>query len=437
VEIYLATGLRGPDLQLGWLAASLTYSLHALLWAGVVAFMVRGRSVRLALRHTAWKLALLAPLATTSLTLSMPSYERLLGSAANACPIGLFAPGEHREQVELARHAFGVTTTAPSSLLEFLDVALLVAAALGATRFGVVACVQWRRLGPRRPVRNARLLARLARLVDLLALGNVVLTESRNVDCPLVIGRREICVPLATLAALDDAEVDAVLAHELAHLERGDSRWFALLGMVQAALWFHPVTRWVGRQMRQSAELACDERCLELTGEPLALARALTHIAAEALGADRAVALPTMTQPRSLLVARVERLTSGATHVPPQSRGPGHIGLLASLATVTLLCFASSVRVAEAQLASARPSTSRPPAVPSPPARLRADPGAQLADLARQAQGLEAELADLSMRSARLPGGEDPGVRLLEIEQELRHVHQMQAFLEVRALTGE
>jgi beta-lactamase regulating signal transducer with metallopeptidase domain len=426
VELYLATGLRGLGSGLGVLTALLTYSLHALLWAGVVALLVRWRSASFALRHTAWKLALLAPLATTCLTLSVPSrVERAFGGAAPAPLVARLSLVKTRQEAAPGASA----TESTRSLLEVSGAGLLLASVLGVARFAANTCRQWRRLGPRRRVRDARLLARLRRLVEPLAPGpgQVRLTESVNIDCPLVLGAREICVPLAILAALDDAEVDAVLAHELAHVERRDALWFPLFGVVQAALWFHPVTRWVSVQARQTAELACDERCLELTGEPLALARALTHIAQRALSAQSAVALPTMTRPRSNLVVRVARLTSDAPCARSHFGWRSRTGLVVSLGAVALLSLASSVRVAEAEPA---------PALVSAPLA-GAEPRAQMAELGRRAQQLEAEWLSLSTRSAPPRAGEDPSTRLLEVEQELRHVRQMQAFLEATAVSGE
>jgi beta-lactamase regulating signal transducer with metallopeptidase domain len=430
VELQVATGLRALGSQLGLLTALLTYSLHAALWAGVVAWLTRWRAVPFALRHTAWKLALLAPLATTFLTLSVPSsfehgFEKIAYSP-HVAGLSLNEP---------SHDANGATspTEATRRLLAFSGTCLLLAAALGVARFAGVAGAQWRRLGPRRRVTDARLLARLQGLLEPLALGEVRLTESAGIDCPLVVGAREICIPLATLAALDDAEVDAVLAHELAHVERGDALWFPLFGVVRAALWFHPITRWVSGQVRQSAELACDERCLELTGEPLALARALTRIAARALGAQHAVAFPAMTQPRSSLVARVARLTSdpqnGRSHFSWQSR----TGMLVSLGAVALVSLASSVRVAEAQ--PARTLVSAPRAGAERGASM-AELGMQMAELTRREQWLEAEQASLSTSSAPRVRGENPSPRLLEVEQELRHVHQMQAYLEA-LVSGE
>jgi beta-lactamase regulating signal transducer with metallopeptidase domain len=423
VEVHLATGLRELGSLLALLTALLTYSLHALLWVGAVALLVRWRSASWALRHAAWKLALLAPLATTCLSLSLPAtLEQVFGGAAPAPHVARLSLGELRQEAAAAPSMPESTR----SLLELTGVGLLLASALGVARFVAIAGTQWHRLGPRRRVDDARLLARFRRLVEPLALGPLRLSECVNIDGPLVIGAREICIPLVALSALDDAEVDAVLAHELAHVERGDGLWFPLFGLVQAALWFHPVTRWVSVQVRQSAELACDERCLELTGEPLALARALTHIAARALDDERAVALPTMSRPRSNLVARVARLTSDAQDAHPRISGLSRTGLVIAFGAVALLSLASSVRVAAAVPGPALGS------VPS-----AAELSAQMADLERRAQNLEAERVSLSTRSAPRSEGESPSTRLLEVEQELRHVRQMQTFLEAFAARGE
>jgi hypothetical protein len=61
----------------------------------------------------------------------------------------------------------------------------------------------------------------------------------------------------------------------------------------------------------------------------------------------------------------------------------------------------------------------------------------QMNELAQQAQRLEAERASLSTSTAAQPAGENSSTRLLEVEQELRHVRQMQAFVEASAASDE
>jgi beta-lactamase regulating signal transducer with metallopeptidase domain len=73
-----------------------------------------------------------------------------------------------------------------------------------------------------------------------------------------------LILPLKLMRELDGVERDTLLAHELAHLKRGDCwvRWIELA--VTAALWWNPVVWWVRRNLRRAEEQACDRWVLEL-----------------------------------------------------------------------------------------------------------------------------------------------------------------------------
>ena len=76
--------------------------------------------------------------------------------------------------------------------------------------------------------------------------------------------RRPVLVlPRRVAAQLGDEELETVLLHELAHVERRDN----LCGNFQTALecvfWFNPAVWLVGRRMLAERERACDERVLE------------------------------------------------------------------------------------------------------------------------------------------------------------------------------
>ena len=64
---------------------------------------------------------------------------------------------------------------------------------------------------------------------------------------------------------LDEAHIEAVLAHELAHLKRRDLAWNALLWLAQTLLWFHPLSFVARRFHALEVESACDELTLQLT----------------------------------------------------------------------------------------------------------------------------------------------------------------------------
>ena len=74
--------------------------------------------------------------------------------------------------------------------------------------------------------------------------------------------------PEGISARLDDAHVEAILAHELAHVERRDNLMAAVHVAVQAIFWFHPLVWWLGSRLIEERERACDEAVLAAGGTP-------------------------------------------------------------------------------------------------------------------------------------------------------------------------
>ncbi len=74
---------------------------------------------------------------------------------------------------------------------------------------------------------------------------------------------------------LTDAEVEAILAHELSHVRRYDNLSAALHTVVQAVFWFHPLVWWLGTRLIDERERACDEDVIRLGSEPQAYAESL------------------------------------------------------------------------------------------------------------------------------------------------------------------
>jgi hypothetical protein len=78
--------------------------------------------------------------------------------------------------------------------------------------------------------------------------------------------------------------LDAVLAHELAYAKRLDPLWNGLQRLLDTALFFHPGVRWLSRSLRREREIAADSLAVQITGDPLALARALESVARLCVG---------------------------------------------------------------------------------------------------------------------------------------------------------
>ena len=58
---------------------------------------------------------------------------------------------------------------------------------------------------------------------------------------------------------LDDAHLEAVIAHELCHVRRRDNLTAAVHMLVEAVFWFHPLVWWLGARLIDERERACDE----------------------------------------------------------------------------------------------------------------------------------------------------------------------------------
>jgi hypothetical protein len=88
-----------------------------------------------------------------------------------------------------------------------------------------------------------------------------------------------VLLPAGFTENTSDEELEAVAVHELAHVKRHDAALLALLSLVRAALYFHPLIWLACRQVARLAEAACDDAVLEATGEPVSYAKMLARLA--------------------------------------------------------------------------------------------------------------------------------------------------------------
>ncbi|MHC1768881.1 MAG: M56 family metallopeptidase [Verrucomicrobiia bacterium] len=104
-----------------------------------------------------------------------------------------------------------------------------------------------------------------------------VLKWSQDVAAPVIIGmvKPAILLPVALASRLSPAQVETVLAHELAHLRRRDSWALAVQRWVETVLFFHPAVWWMSHQMELAREEACDDLVLAAGCDPADYAEAL------------------------------------------------------------------------------------------------------------------------------------------------------------------
>lgn len=171
----------------------------------------------------------------------------------------------------------------------------------------------------------------LARLVARAGLARpVALRASALVPSPLVIGyfTPVILLPLSVASGLRPAELEMVLAHELAHILRRDYLFNFVQTLAETVFFYHPAVWFLAAVLHAERENCCDDLAAQLGGNPRQLARALAALAA--LTAE-AAPLPRLTLAaggrRDSLLGRVRRLAYGRP-APTTGLWPATLALL-------------------------------------------------------------------------------------------------------------
>ncbi|MDB5354175.1 MAG: blaR1 8 [Phycisphaerales bacterium] len=164
----------------------------------------------------------------------------------------------------------------PTAVVYFVGVGAL----LGRLLYGVGGGRRLRRSAE--PIKSARVLDALARQARALGLRMTPAAAwCGRVATPVVIGtlRPVILLPLALATELSAAQVEAILAHELAHIRRYDHVVNVLQGLIEAFLFFHPAVWLVSARLREERENCCDDAVLAAGGDAHAYAEALVCVA--------------------------------------------------------------------------------------------------------------------------------------------------------------
>jgi beta-lactamase regulating signal transducer with metallopeptidase domain len=171
----------------------------------------------------------------------------------------------------------------------------------------------------------------------------VTLLESLTVSVPIVVGwlRPVVLVPASALTGLSPAQLEAILAHELAHVRRHDYLVNLLQTAVETLLFYHPAVWWVSSQVRRERENCCDDLAVAVCGNRLSYARALVDL--EGLRSPRLA----LAASGGSLSERVRRLV-GSTGARPRRRfwaaGLLALALLPALAVVQIACSRDSAK---------------------------------------------------------------------------------------------
>jgi beta-lactamase regulating signal transducer with metallopeptidase domain len=280
----------------------LTAALLHFVWQGAAiaaVWMVLFRLLRDCRWQTQYLLGVTGLLAMTAcpvITCVLLRPELIAQSSAirphpNPLPAGEGTMGTGRKPVGLDSRAapnVGVATPWPQFIVESVDVSqpyLLSGWFLGAVIFGgrlVHGAANARRLRRgRRPIPDelARRVAVLASRLGFSASPGVFISDVVREALVTGLLRPMVLLPTAWLLEMTPEVLDAVIAHELAHIRRFDL-WVNLFQrLLETVLFYHPAVWWLSRRVRLAREMCCDELAVVATGQRVVYATALEQAA--------------------------------------------------------------------------------------------------------------------------------------------------------------
>lgn len=174
-----------------------------------------------------------------------------------------------------------VSSLRPAQFLPWAVIVWLFGAAVFWARLasGWVAAARMRSMQVRRaPPEWQQTLQRLGARIGLSR--PVQLLVSGLVEVPTVVGwlRPVVLAPVGALAGLPVEHLEALLLHELAHVQRHDYLVNILQSVAEALLFYHPAVWWVSAHIRAERELCCDDVAVSVSGDALTYARALAQL---------------------------------------------------------------------------------------------------------------------------------------------------------------
>lgn len=144
------------------------------------------------------------------------------------------------------------------------------------------------RLGIKRPVR-------------------LMLTHAGDIPSAIGFMRLAVLLPASALSKLTPDQIEALLAHELAHIRRHDYLVNLLQSVLEMTQFYHPAVWWISNVMRTERENCCDDLAVQALGDAVGYARALASLEALRVLSPQLA----MTANGGSLMQRIKRILGG------------------------------------------------------------------------------------------------------------------------------
>lgn len=264
--------------------------------AGLLTLILRKNQARA--RYGLWLAASLKFLIPFSLLASLGSHLAWLRDSAGT-KAGLYFAMEEASQPftspTMSVISRATPSTVSSSLIQLVPALLAVVWLSGFLVVLFVWLVRWRRISaavrdaePLREGREVETLRRLERIGGRRKRIEMFLSRASLEPGIFGIARPVLVWPEGISQRLEDAHLEAILAHEVWHVRRRDNLAAALHMLVEAIFWFHPLVWWLGARLMEERERACDEAVLESGSDRQVYAESILKICEFCVGSPLA-----------------------------------------------------------------------------------------------------------------------------------------------------
>lgn len=303
--------------------------LHGLLMIVLQAVPRRFADARYALALGTLTLMVLAPFVTTSYLARPALHGRALPETGDAQAVTAPLPSVGSAQEHYVAVRREALESAPVAVLTEVTVLRGRAAAvmprlvqlwlLGVALFGVRLAGGLVSVARIRRQANAAvpdwLSLTVGRVASRMGVGTATVKASARAVAPMVVGylRPVIVLPTSVLCGMQPAQLELILAHELAHIKRWDPLVNAMQSVIETLLFYHPSVWRVSEVVRVEREYRSDGYAMAFYPDRLDYAQALSDLAT--IVADRSPSGVAATG-GSLLV-RVRRVLGRADRAHP------------------------------------------------------------------------------------------------------------------------
>ena len=161
-------------------------------------------------------------------------------------------------------------------------------------------------------IADKKLIALVGRLNTVMHIKQAVqVFYSLNVSVPSVIGvlKPVILIPVGMFSGIPANQVEAIIAHELAHIKRLDVLVNILQSFIEVVFFFHPGIWWLSKVMRSERENCSDDLALKVCDEPITYIKALSNI--EEFRLTKSNIMVALSNNKEHLLSRIKRMVTG------------------------------------------------------------------------------------------------------------------------------